>query len=100
MEEASGYSLDNMLRRFSGKGPIPLGMNFPQLAELDVLRSCNLGYYVLSEIAKIKIEWVDSICKHLEFDSTRSLLKLFRFPSFCGIMCLSDLNDRTTHLCR
>jgi len=99
VEEASGYS-DNMLRRFSGKGPIPLGMNFPQLAELDVLRSCNLGYYVLSEIAKIKIEWVDSICKHLEFDSTRSLLKLFRFPSFCGIMCLSDLNDRTTHLCR
>lgn len=98
--EASGYSLGDMLRRFSGKGPVPLGINFERLIEQDVLRSANLSYYTLHKLAKIEILWVDSICQHLEFDSGTRTLRMLRFPSFCVMMCLGDVGNGTTHLCR
>ncbi|KAL8797877.1 MAG: hypothetical protein Q9195_000229 [Heterodermia aff. obscurata] len=44
-----------------------------------------LSYHTLSMVAQIKIEWVDCINLHLEFDEGRRLLKLFRFPSFCRL---------------
>ena len=44
-----------------------------------------LSYSTLSRIAQIKIEWVDSVNLHLDFDEGRRLLKLFRFPSFCRL---------------
>ena len=54
-----------------------------QSSEYLVL-SC-LSYHTLSTVAQIKIEWVDCINLHLEFDEGRRLLKLFRFPSFCRL---------------
>ena len=44
-----------------------------------------LSYNTISRVAQIKIEWVDCLNLHLEFDEGRRLLKLFRFPSFCRL---------------
>lgn len=41
----------------------------------------------LHNVASIKIEWVDCVSLHLEFNSRIKTLKLFRFPSMCFVMC-------------
>jgi hypothetical protein len=45
-----------------------------------------LSYHTLIKVAKIKIEWVESLNLHLEFDEGTRVLKLFRYPSFCRLM--------------
>jgi len=46
----------------------------------------SVCYQTLRDVCRIEIEWVDALGMHLEFDSSRKLLKLFRFPSFCRLM--------------
>jgi hypothetical protein len=46
-----------------------------------------LCFHTLSKVANIKIEWVDISSLHLEFDSYTKVLKVFRLPSFCLLMC-------------
>ena len=55
----------------------------PQSSEYLVFS--YLSYNISTRVAQIKIEWVDCINPHLEFDERRRLLKLFRFPSFCRL---------------
>lgn len=43
----------------------------------------------LHKFASIKIEWVDCLSMHLEFDRRSKVLKIFRFPSLCLVMCCS-----------
>jgi hypothetical protein len=50
---------------------------------IDVSLVC---FHTLHRVAHIKIEWVDSLSLHLEFDSYTKILKIFRFPSLCLIM--------------
>lgn len=50
--------------------------------ELSLLR-----YHILKKVANIKVEWVDSLSLHLEFDKKTQALKLFRLPSLCLLMC-------------
>jgi len=40
----------------------------------------------LDKVADVKVEWVNSLSLHLEFDNVRRRLKVFRFPSFCRLM--------------
>ncbi|KAF2469966.1 uncharacterized protein BDR25DRAFT_201402, partial [Lindgomyces ingoldianus] len=58
----------------------------------------HISYYNLTRLAEIKIDWVDSIGEHLEFDRKQRALKLFRFPSFCALLCRGD--PEKTFLCR
>ena len=74
--EDSSAELAHILASPTASGPY-------QSSEYLVL-SC-LSYHTLSRVAQIKIEWVDCINLHLEFDEGRRLLKLFRFPSFCRL---------------
>jgi hypothetical protein len=53
----------------------------------DWIEVSLLCCYVLSNIAKVKIEWVDSLSMHLEFDMYTKVLKIFRLPSLCLLMC-------------
>ena len=53
-----------------------------------------LSYRTLVKVAKIKIQWVDSLNLHLEFDEGARVLKLFRFPSFCRLMYHEDGESR------
>lgn len=46
-----------------------------------------LNFHTLSKVAKIQIVFVDSLSLHLEFDEKTKLLKVFRFPSYCGLIC-------------
>lgn len=46
-----------------------------------------LCFRTLNKVASIKIEWVNSLSLHLEFNSSTKTLKLFRLPSLCLIMC-------------
>ena len=89
-----------LLRRFGGvKGPIPWTVfNDVEIASslkapLDPLISSNLSYFTLKRVAKIDIEWVSSVCLHLEFNMRRKILKLFRFPSLCGLLCDKEVDD-------
>jgi hypothetical protein len=43
-------------------------------------------YQTLRNVCRVEIEWVDALGLHLEFNSTRKVLKVFRFPSFCRLM--------------
>ena len=45
-----------------------------------------ISYYTLVKVAKIRIQWVESLNLHLEFDEGARVLKLFRYPSFCRLM--------------
>jgi hypothetical protein len=35
----------------------------------------------------VEIEWVDMMNLHLEFNEALKTLKIFRFPSYCRILC-------------
>ena len=83
-----------LLRRFGNvRGPIPRTViNDADIANAlsntgDPLISSNISYFTLTRVAEITIEWVNSVCLHLEFDMRRKVLKLFRFPSLCGLLC-------------
>jgi hypothetical protein len=56
----------------------------PYYSEYIIL-SC-ICYNTLHKVAKIKIEWVDVLNLHLEFDEASKVLKIFRFPSFCRMI--------------
>jgi hypothetical protein len=62
------------------------------------LLASNFSYETLRRVAKIRIQWVDSMTLHLEFDERTAVLKLFRFPSFCAMMCLSPREGSSTLL--
>jgi len=50
---------------------------------LDISLIC---FHMLYRVANIKIEWVDCLSLHLEFNTHTRALKLFRFPSICLLM--------------
>jgi hypothetical protein len=53
---------------------------------IDLPLVCFHTFHSLHKVA-IEIEWTDSLASHLEFDRGAKILKLFRFPSFCFLMC-------------
>jgi hypothetical protein len=50
---------------------------------LDVIYPGEFNAYSLQSIAKIRIQWVDVLAPHMEFDKATNTLFLFRYPSFC-----------------
>lgn len=63
-----------------------------------------LCYQTIRKVCRVSIEWAEAIGMHLEFDSSRMVLKIFRFPSFCRLMyqhrqrgLLSQLFDDQEH---
>lgn len=51
--------------------------------KVDIVRPEELNAFLLRQLAKIEIEWVDVMAPHLEFDKATNKLYLFRHPSFC-----------------
>jgi hypothetical protein len=51
--------------------------------KIDIVRPEELNAFILHQLAKIEIEWVDVMAPHLEFDKATNKLYLFRHPSFC-----------------
>jgi hypothetical protein len=69
---------------------------FPQplTAPSNPLKGSNLSYYTLSKLAGLRIQWTESLGRHLELNKSSRTLKLFRFPSFCMLLCLGA-SERT-----
>lgn len=55
-----------------------------------MLHVSSTNYFSLSIIGKIKVEWVDTLGSHLEFDPLQRTLYLFRLPSFCALSCVNQ----------
>jgi hypothetical protein len=52
----------------------------------DSIMSQHVCWYTLHKVAELRIEWVTALSLHLELDSSKRTLKLFRYPSFVRMM--------------
>jgi hypothetical protein len=81
------HTLSLLLGRFGKLIPDPPPRrNFPLPPPTEYIIAAFVCYQTLRKVCQIDIEWVDALGLHLEFDSSRRVLKLFRFPSFCKLM--------------
>ena len=44
----------------------------------------------LKKVAKIRIEWVNTLSLHMQLDPRKRILCLYRFPSFCRLLLRND----------
>lgn len=51
----------------------------------SVLFVSTLNFQSLQTIGKIRLKWVNDLSSHLDFESRKRTLSLFRFPSFCAM---------------
>ena len=97
-EDAIEQPLRHLYASFGRLIPRPLPSGPIQPSEplyADALIGTNLNFYTFTKVAQIKIRWVDSISNHLEFEPRRSVLSIFRFPSFCAALCWNKDADQT-----
>jgi hypothetical protein len=103
------YPFHRLLQRFGTLVPCPDPIYDPRELGLDngmqgrgdsaidsAFLGHNLCFHTLKKIIEVRIEWVDSLNLHLEFDQGKRTLKLFRYPSFCWLM--SRNNDSSSDI--
>lgn len=56
------------------------------LGEAELIAVSYVCFAMLDKVTEVKIEWVNSLSLHLEFDNNRRVLKMFKFPSYCKLM--------------
>ena len=61
-----------------------------QQRPLDAISVSNICFYTLHNLTNITIQWVDCLSLHLDYDGAGKVLRLYRFPSLCLLMCFSD----------
>lgn len=101
IDEVARLPIHQVLKHFGEL--IPGSINYKPLATINprttnilsdqLLVSC-LNYWTLSKIAAVKIEFVEILSLHLEFDEETQTLKIFRFPSVCRLMCIPGFQGR------
>ena len=96
--ETTGLSLLATLALFGDIFPKPcLKSSRMRTSDLfhEQLVVSYLNFQTLYDIAEIRIVWVDCISLHLDFDEKKRKLKVFRFPSFCSLIChgMSDESE-------
>ena len=85
--------LHTFLRRFGTIIPEHIGdtaghtAGCPAGPHIGWIHLRSVCFHTLHKVAKVKIEWVDCLSLHLEFNNRTRALKMFRFPSLCFIMC-------------
>jgi hypothetical protein len=75
--------LYNLLKKF---GTVVPEMKKELMGDSELITFSYVCYAMLYKVAKVELEWVNSLSLHLEFDNVRRKLKVFRFPSFCRLM--------------
>jgi hypothetical protein len=96
-------TFEKLLCRFSPtlKGPIPkpnppqppsreLSQLLWQRGDQNILHAEDVSFDTLDKLLNIRILWTSSVCEHLEFNARTKQLKLFRFPSYCVLLCLLE----------
>lgn len=91
-DDKGDQPLDHLLRAFGDIVPEPRSeiveeTRFGASRESDWIICDFVCYSTLRRVIGVDIEWVDIISLHLEFDNRKRTLKVFRFPSFCRMMC-------------
>jgi hypothetical protein len=97
---AEDITLDQLLCRFSRlpEGPVPNPKTRqpqrrqPQCPHGDsnILHAEDISFDVLDKLLNIRISWTTSVCEHLEFNVRTKQLKMFRFPSYCVLLCMLE----------
>jgi hypothetical protein len=83
--------LYNMLNRFGDLIP-ELGAasarepRFAGSQSTECIIPQQVCWDTLQNVAELRIEWVTALSLHLEFDSGKRTLKLFRYPSYARMM--------------
>jgi hypothetical protein len=85
--EYADQSLHLLLGRFGKLIPdLPLRRGSKVAPPSELIVVPFVCYQTLRIVCSVEIEWVDTLSMHLEFDSSRKVLKVFRFPSFCRLL--------------
>ena len=71
--------------RNHSSGPWRHPIRDTSLEQSSVLHVSTLEFQSLQDMGKIRIRWVDDLSSHLDFDSRKRNLAVFRFPSFCAL---------------
>ena len=84
-------SFDDLLAKFGDLVPGPARPNpaersDPSDLSTEDIKVQSVCFNTLLNVIGIEIEWVSSLALHLELDSGKKTLKLFRNPSFCLMM--------------
>ncbi|KAF4458058.1 hypothetical protein F53441_133 [Fusarium austroafricanum] len=60
-----------------------------------LLSVTHLNFFTMSRLGDVTVTWVDDLSKHCDFDrySRTKELKLFRVPSICAKICLSESEE-------
>ena len=53
----------------------------------DRLSVSHLNFKTLHKLGDVRLEFVDELSLHLEFDERTRVLKIFRYPSVCRLFC-------------
>jgi hypothetical protein len=64
-----------------------------------------VSFDVLKNVAKLRIEWVNTLNLHLQLDERKRILRLYRFPAFCRLLYADGANSggpnsRKSFLCQ
>jgi hypothetical protein len=83
--------LQQLLDRFGSLLPQPECVRRSEAAGgLECGSECLIASYIsfhsLRQVLGVKLEWVDVLNQHLEFDQGRGVLRVFRLPSICRLM--------------
>jgi hypothetical protein len=52
----------------------------------ECLIASYISFHSLQQVLGVKLEWVDVLNQHLEFDQSTGALRVFRLPSMCRLM--------------
>lgn len=64
-----------------------------------------ISFNVLRSVAKLRIEWVNTLNLHLQLDERKRILRLYRFPAFCRLLYAEgptgrEPNSKESFLCQ
>ena len=62
---------------------VSAGQRQKTISSLSPISPTKFNIQVPSSLLRIRVQWVDTIALHLDYDQTTRTLSLFRYPSFC-----------------
>lgn len=78
--------LHSLLAQFGEVIPkVEVDQEYLASVDVDHLNIAYINFYTLKHVAKLEIEWVNTLNLHLRLDKRRRVLRLFRFPAFCRL---------------
>ena len=62
---------------------VTAGQRNKTVSSMSPISPTKFNMQVLSTLLRIRVQWVDTIALHLDYDQTTRTLSLFRYPSIC-----------------